>query len=155
MQFGMEEMETRKDPESCMQGNFCGPFLLWRGKQRWTPYMKYFRTGTIQRNSYLFFFVLPSLFYSLENPKGSNLIGSTSAKVSIARVGKKQSGKDGQRRQSLVVSGLSTSKPTLRPTRLFSPPLHIKRKQVKGIYARRVCSAAAFLPMLRTCSKGD
>lgn len=115
--------------------------------------MKYFRKGTIQRNSY-FFFVLPSLFYSLENPKGSNLIGSTHAKVSIARESEKQSGKDGQRRQSLV-SGLSTSKPTLRPTRLFSPPLHIKRNQVKRIYARIVCSAAAFLPMLHTCSKGD
>lgn len=69
MQFGMEEMETRKDPESCMQGNFYGPFLLWRGKQRWTPYMKYFRTGTIQRNSY-FFFCFTLSFLQPGKPKG-------------------------------------------------------------------------------------
>ena len=34
------------------------------------------------------------------------------------------------------------------------PSLHVRRKQVGGNYARTVCIAAAFLPMLHTRSKG-
>lgn len=150
MQFGMEEMETRKDLESCMHGNFYGPFLLRRGNQRWIPSMKYFRKGTIQRNSYFSFYPL----LQSGKPKGLEFNWFHKCRSINSQRRRKAIRKRWGEKTAPVVSGLSTSKPILRPTRLLSPPLHVRRKQVKGNYARTVCSAALFLPMLHTCSKG-
>lgn len=151
MQFGMEELETRKDPESCMQGNFYDPFLLRRGNQRWTLSMKYFRRGTIQRNSYFFFFILSLL--QPGKPKGLELSWIHMCKSSSSQRRWKVIRKRWSEKTVSLVSELSTSKPILRPARLFSPPLHIRKKQVKRIMPEQPVLLLYFCPCYTPVAK--